>query len=138
MAMNSPKDFYNEYFTNGSIGKDPWPRAEEQFRQQFQLRVETSKRHFTHRSAPMNYYQWDKTRAIDYEIEREALLKVYISKDHYEQLVKREQQLDHTERDYRRLRDLEREICSEQLIRTANPAAQKAWDRYQLLLNTIR
>lgn len=134
MAINYPKDFYNQYFTKDYYQGEPWEVAEERFRKRFQLHVEKSKRHYRHRPVPISYRAWNQTLPIEHEYERESLLKVYISNEHYEQLVKSEQLAENLERENDRFRRMEKATLEEMTIRSRNPTVQKAYDKYKMLL----
>lgn len=139
MAINYPKDFYSQYLTKDYYQKEPWEVAEERFRKRFELHVEKSKRHYRHRPVPVSYRSWSEAN-IPYqqEIEKEPLLKVYISKEHYEQLIKSEQQAEDLERENFRFRRIERETLDEMVTRNKNPAVQKAYEKYRMLLELSR
>lgn len=138
MAINYPKDFYSQYLTKDYYQKEPWEHAEERFRKRFELHVEKSKRHYRHRAVPISYQAWNQTLPVNHEYEREPLLKIYISNEHYEQLVKGEQQLEELERELRTLRNKEQDRIDEMNVRTNNPALRKAWENYQMLLTLVR
>lgn len=141
MAINFPKDFYNQYYTKDYYQSEPWEVAEERFRKRFQLHVEKSKRHYRHRPVPISYRSWSEANIpipFEQEMQRESLLKVYISEEHYEYLVKREQQLEELERENHRFRKIERDTIDEMSVRTKNPAVQKAYEKYQMLLRLAR
>lgn len=137
MAINSPKDFY--YYSKDYHQSEPWEVAEERFRKRFQMHVEKSKRHYRHRSAPISYRSWSEAN-IPYhqEIEKEPLLKVYISEEHYEHLVKREQQMEELERENFRFKRIENQTFNEMETRNKNPAVQIAYEKYKMLLELVR
>lgn len=138
MAINFPKDFYNQYYTKDYYQSEPWEVAEDRFRKRFQLHVEKSKRHYRYKPVPISYTAWDQNIPINHDVERESLLKVYISEEHYEYLVKREQQLEELERENHRFRKIERDTLDEMSARASNPAVQKAYEKYQMLLRLAR
>ncbi len=137
MAINFPKDFY--YYSKDHNPLETWEVAEERFRKRFQMHVEKSKRHYRHRSAPISYRSWSEAN-IPYqqEIEKEPLLKVYVSEEHYERLVKREQEIEELERENFRFKKIENETFNEMGVRNKNPAVQKAYEKYKMLLELSR
>lgn len=138
MAINYSNDYCKDSFYNNYYQSEPWEHAEERFRKRFELHVEKSKRHYRHKPIPISYQAWNQTLPINHEYEREPLLKIYISNEHYEQLVKGEQQSEELERELRTLRNKERDRIDEMNVRTNNPALRKAWENYQMLLTLVR
>ena len=137
MSIGYPNDSYYQLFNNKFYEQEPWEVAEERFRKRFEMHVETSKRNYRYRPVPINYKMWDQNLPVKHDVEREALLKVYISKDNYERLVKGEQQIEQLERENYRFRRLEEKNFDEMAARNNNPALKKAWDNYQLLLKLV-
>lgn len=132
--------YNNRIYPNEYYRQEPHEYAEERFRKKYQLHVENSKRHYRHRSIPISYRDWLKDGAeipFHQEVEREPLLKVYMSKEHYEQLVAREQHLEELEHNAKRLSKMERSQLLEQSIRINNPSVQKAYEKYQMLLKLV-
>lgn len=139
MAINFPKDFYSQYLTKDYYQKEPWEVAEERFRKRFELHVEKSKRHYRHRPVPISYRSWSEANIpYQHEYEREPLLKVYISNEQYEQLVKSEQLAEDLERENYRLKRMEQATFDEMATRNKNPAVKKAYEKYKMLLELSR
>lgn len=139
--MNFPKEFYNQYLTKDYFQREPWEVAEERFRKRFELHVEKSKRHVRYKPVPISYRSWSEANMpvpFDQDFSKEPLLKVYISEDHYEQLIKREQQFEEIERENYRLTNMERNALEEKNIRAKNPAVDKAYEKYKMLLELSR
>ncbi len=141
MAINNYYHFEDRIYESKYYEAEPWQYAEERFRKKYTLHVEKSKRHYRQRPIPISYTAWLKQGAdipFHQDIEREPLLKVYISEEHYETLVKREQYLDNLERENKVLCKLQEAQIAEEHIRLKNPTVQKAWEKYKMLLELVK
>lgn len=131
----------HQYYKKEYYQQDPYEHAEERFRKRYELHIEPSKRHYRHRSVPISYQHWIKDGSINpfhQEVEREPLLKVYISKDRYEFLVKREHTVEELEQENYRLKRVEDSFYKEMAVRNSNDTVKKAWEKYQMLLELSR
>ena len=104
------------------------------------LNVEKSKRHYRTRSVPINYRDWQLGGGhipFHQEVEREPLLKIYISEDNYTRLIESERRVEELDYRSKELESLRHKLLVEAEIRRKNPALQKAWEKYQMVLGLV-
>ncbi len=137
MALTKPYFYNDRIYPDEYYRQEPREYAEERFRKKYTLRVETSKRYYRHRAVPVRYAEWLRDGGnipFHQEVERESLLKVYISKEDYDHLVEKEKYLEDLEQEVKDLDKLRRQVYEEASIRNKNSAVQKAYEKYQMLL----
>jgi hypothetical protein len=140
MAIINP--YYNSrIYPDKYYQQEPREYAEERFRKKYELHVEKSKRHYRHKSAPISYRDWYQNGGsipLNVEYEREPLLKVYVSQEHYDALVERERYLETVEQENRELSRVREDQFQEAMIRNRNPAVKQAYEKYKMLLELVR
>ncbi len=137
MALTKPYFYNDRIYPDSYYRQEPREYVEERFRKKYTLRVETSKRYYRQRAVPVRYTDWLQGGGpvpFHQEVEREPLLKVYISKEDYDNLVEKERYVEDLESEVKHLDKLRRELLEEASIRSKNSAVQKAYEKYQMLL----
>ncbi len=137
MAIENPYFYNDRVYPDEYYRREPRELIEERFRKKYTVHVEPSKRHYRHRSIPLSYNRWLEQGAgipFQQEVEREPLLKVYVSKDNYEKLIETDQLVEELKQQSRDLHQMKQERQKEAHIRSSNPAVQKAYEKYQMLL----
>ncbi len=92
--------------------------------------------HRRHRSVKFNYADIDQ--AFDslavLPFEEEPYVEILIPQDRFHHLVEMEEYSGRREHEYNWAQEEQKRQHRERWIRQKNPAVQKAWERYQLLL----
>lgn len=137
MAIINPYQYNDRIYPKEYYQQEPREYAEDRFKKKYQVHVEKSKKHYRHKSPPISYRDWYSSGGnipFNVEYEREPLLKVYISEEHYQALVAREQYLETVEDENKKLTRIREDQFQEAMIRNRNPAVKKAYEKYQMLL----
>ena len=137
MAIKNPYFYNDRLYPADYYQQEPREYAENRFKKKYQVHVEKSKKHYRHKSPPISYRDWHSSGGnipFNVEYEREPLLKVYISDEHYQALIAREQYLETIEQQNRDLTRIRDDQTQEAIIRNRNPTVQKAYEKYKMLL----
>lgn len=139
--MTKPYFYNDRIYPNEYYREEPREYVEERFRKKYTLRVETSKRYYRQRAVPVRYTDWLQDGGpvpFHQEVERESLLKIYISREDYDKLLEKERYMEDLESEVKDLDKLRRQVYEEASLRSKNPAVQKAYEKYQMLLELSR
>jgi hypothetical protein len=134
MAMNYPK-FYQDHF----LQRDIRDIQTEQFLKDYRAEIQTSTRRQYHRiEQPSYHYNYTATQAYHAEVRTEPGIELTMPEPQFRDLVETHSDFHRIRDDNRRLQSIEYRLHADAAVRQQHPAVQKAWERYQLLLNTVK
>jgi hypothetical protein len=131
MALNY-NDYQQQYYL-----KDE-PRGIEVFQQKFDCRIEDSREYSQYLRPAIQYRDFYDTRPYHVEIEKEPMKAIHLSTDNLNRLVAEQELMYGLKKDAeegKRLWIREREDWR---VRNENPAVEKAYRNYQMLLELCR
>lgn len=132
MAIN-----YNDYRQRPYTTKDDL-RSNEYFQSKFDCRIEDSKEYRQYVRQVPHYRDYYNTASYEVETQVVPMKAIHLSSESLEKLMAEQEQLQYLRKDAEEGKRLWREEIAERSIRAANPAVEKAWRNYQILLDLCR
>lgn len=110
----------------------------DEFFEKYEAQVSLSHKRYARRQ-PVKLSDWN-VHAIDYDchIQTEQYLEVTIPRHRLEELVERDRYYTELSRHHDYATQVVNQMVADELVRKQNPAVEKAWRNYQLLLEMAR
>jgi hypothetical protein len=113
------------------------PRDHKDFESKYEARIEDS-REYRQYSRRMPYYMWDGKLPPDADLQVVPMKAVHLTSENLERLIRDQdfmgRRLEEAEYD----RTVVRQLRADERVRDSNPAVQKAYRNYQMLLELAR
>lgn len=109
------------------------------FLEKYEAQVALSNKRYARRQ-PMRFSDWN-VHSVDYDyttIQTEQYLEVTIPKHRLQELVERDRYFGEMERRFDYASTVVNQMIADEVVRKNNPAVEKAWRKYQLLLEMAR
>jgi hypothetical protein len=113
------------------------PRNHKDFESKFEARIEDS-REYKQYVRQMPYYMWDGKAPYNIETEIVPMKAIHLSRDNLERLMREQDLMDRLMNDAEFGKKLWTKDCADRAVREANPAVDKAYRNYQMLLELAR
>ena len=113
------------------------PRDLKYFESKFEARIEDS-REYKQYSRRMPYYMWDGKVPLNTEVEVVPMKAIHLSSDNLERLIREQQHMDRLMDDVERGKRIWQQEIEDDKIRYHNPAVEKAYQKYVMLLELAR
>lgn len=107
------------------------------FQNKFEARIEPS-REYKQYVRQMPYYMWDGKQPMDVHTEVVPMQSIHLSSDNLNKLVAEQELIQHMMQDAEQGKQMWREMMQDRAVRESNPAVEKAWRNYQMLLELAR
>ena len=134
--MNYQK-FYQDKFLQQDI-RDIRDIQTEKFLKEYRAEVQFSSKRQYYRMEPPDFnYNYSATESYRADVRSEPQMELTMPEPHFRNLVETHSDSHRLRDENRRLQSLEYRLHAEAAQRRQYPAVQKAWERYQLLLNTV-
>jgi len=113
------------------------PRDHKDFESKFEARIEDS-REYKQYSRRMPYYMWDGKVPLNAEVEVVPMKAIHLSSDNLERLVREQDLMDKLMDDAEYGKKLWAKERTDRAVRESNPAVEKAYQKYTMLLELAR
>ena len=113
------------------------PRSNKDFESKFEARIEDS-REYKQYVRRMPYNMWDGKIPFDTEVEVVPMKAIHLTTDNLERLVREQERMEHLENDAEFGKKLWAQERRDMAVRESNPAVEKAYRNYQILLELAR
>jgi hypothetical protein len=113
------------------------PRDCKDFESKFEARI-TDSREYKQYVRRMPYNMWDGKVPFDTEVEVVPMKAIHLTTDNLERLVCEQERMEHLENDAKYGKELWRQEREDSRVRDQNPAVEKAYRNYQMLLELAR
>ena len=130
MAYNY-NDFQQQYYSKDDS------RDIEYFRNKFECCIEDSKEYKQY-VRQMPYYKWDGREPYHIDTEVVPMKAIHLSTDNLKRLVAEQEHMQNLKKDAEEGKRIWIRDCEERRVRNENPAVEKAYRNYQLLLELAR
>jgi hypothetical protein len=131
MAIN-----YKDYLQHPYFSKDE-SRDAEYFQSKFECRIEDS-REYNQYVRQMPYYKWDGRDPYNVETQVVPMKAIHLTSDNLKRLVAEQELMYSLKKDAEEGKRLWIRDCEDKRVRNENPAVQKAYRNYQMLLELAR
>lgn len=116
-------------------------RDTERFQQRFEAHITESKeyRRAAYTRPPMDYSYYQQGTAL-YELEHriEPLVAIHMPKEQFDRLMDEQTRMDMWRKEAEYAKKFLSDLRRDEQVRNRNPAVQKAYDKYQMLLELSR
>jgi hypothetical protein len=126
---------HNEYFKR-SYSNDH-TQGIGYFQNKFECRIEPS-REYKQYVRQIPYYTWDDKLPQDIQTEVVPMQSIHLSSDNLNKLVAEQELIQHMMNDAEQGKQMWRQMMQDRAVRESNPAVEKAWRNYQMLLELAR
>jgi len=130
MAYNY-NDFQQQYYSKDDS------RDIEYFQNKFECRIEDSKEYKQY-VRQMPYYKWDGREPYNIETQVVPMKAIHLTSDNLNRLVAEQEHMQNLKKDAEEGKRIWIRDCEERRVRNENPAVEKAYRNYQLLLELAR
>jgi hypothetical protein len=113
------------------------PRDLKYFESKFEARIEDS-REYKQYVRRMPYNMWDGRVPFDAETKVVPMKCIHLTTDNLERLIREQERMEHLESDAEYGKKLWRQDSADRAVREANPTVEKAYQKYQMLLELCR
>ena len=113
------------------------PRDHKDFESKYEARIEDS-REYRQYSRRMPYYMWDGKVPLNTEVEVVPMKAIHLSSDNLERLVREQDVMDKLMDDAEYGKKLWNKERTDRAVRESNPAVEKAYQKYTMLLELAR
>jgi hypothetical protein len=113
------------------------PRDQKDFESKFEARIEDS-REYKQYSRRMPYYMWDGKLPLNTEVEVVPMKAIHLSSDNLERLIRDQERLDQLLDQQLYDKQVLAKLRKDEQVRNSNPAVEKAYRNYQILLELAR
>lgn len=108
------------------------------FLEKYEAHVTLSDKRYARRQ-PIRYSDWNvHSVSHDYHIQTEQYLEVTIPRHRLEELAERDKFYSEVAKQHEYAVQVVNQMVQDELVRKQNPAVEKAWRNYQLLLEMAR
>ena len=130
---NYYKDFQQQYYLKDDLGH----RTIEDFQNKFECRIEDSKE-YRHYTRQMPYYKWDGREPYNIETQVVPMKAIHLTSDNLNRLVAEQEHMYNLKKDAEEGKRLWIRDCEDRRVRDQNPAVEKAYQKYLMLLELAR
>jgi len=116
-------------------------REVSQFLHVYEAQASLSRHKLYYKRRPLRYADWLADGGpvpFDQEVDREPMVEMYMPQDKFRRLVEREQEFRDLVNRNQDLFDKIQQLRSDEAVRNANPAVEKAYRNYKTLLELAR
>jgi hypothetical protein len=113
------------------------PRDHKDFESKYEARIEDS-REYRQYVRQMPYYMWDGKVPINTEVEVVPMKAIHLSRDNLAKLLAEQNLMDILMKDADEGKRIWRQEREDSRVRDQNPAVEKAYRNYQMLLELAR
>ena len=126
-------DFEKQHYLKDELGH----RTIEVFQQKFECRIEDS-REYNQYVRQMPHYKWDGRDPYNVETQVVPMKAIHLTSDNLNRLVAEQELMYSLKKDAEEGKRLWIRDCEDRRVRNENPAVQKAYRNYQMLLELAR
>ena len=126
-------DYLQQYYSKDDLGH----KTIEYFQSKFECRIEDS-REYNQYVRQMPYYKWDGREPYHIDTEVVPMKAIHLSTDNLNRLVAEQEHMQNLKKDAEEGKRIWIRDCEERRVRNENPAVEKAYRNYQLLLELAR
>ena len=130
MAINY-RNYQQQYDTRNQTSSIDY------FQSKFECRIEDSKEYRQH-VRQMPYYMWDGKLPMNIETQVVPMKAVHLSSENLEKLIAEQELIQHLKYDAEQGKRIWAEERKDAAVRTTNPAVEKAYQKYVMLLELAR
>jgi hypothetical protein len=127
---------YKDYLQHPYFLKDE-PNSEEYFQNKFECRIEDSKEYKQY-VRQMPYYKWDGREPYNIETQVVPMKSIHLTSDNLKRLIADQEHMRNLQHDAEHGKKLWNTLREDERVRSQNPAVEKAFRNYQLLLELAR
>jgi hypothetical protein len=125
------------YNKTASQWAEEQPRDLKYFESKFDARIEDSKEYKQY-VRRMHYADWDGKIPFNVEAQVVPMKCIHLTSENLERLVREQEFMEHLEKDAEYGKKLWRKELKDNAVREANPAVEKAYQKYLMLLELAR
>ena len=107
------------------------------FESKFEARIENS-REYKQYTRRMPYYMWDGKLPLDTDVEVVPMKAIHLSSDNLERLIRDQERLDQLLDQQLYDKQVIAKLHKDEQVRNNNPAVEKAYQKYVMLLELAR
>jgi hypothetical protein len=127
---------YKDYLQHPYFSKDE-SRDAEYFQNKFECRIEDSKEYKQY-VRRMPYADWDGRIPFNVEVQTAPMKAIHLTTDNLERLIREQELIHNLKKDAEEGKRVWRQEHEDSRIRNENPAVEKAYRNYQMLLELAR
>ena len=127
---------YKDYLQHPYFLKDE-PNSEEYFQNKFECRIEDSKEYKQY-VRQMPYYKWDGREPYNIETQVVPMKSIHLTIDNLKRLIAEQEHMKYLQKDAEEGKRVWQREREDSVVRNRNPAVEKAYRNYQLLLELAR
>lgn len=127
---------YKDYLQHPYFLKDE-PNSEEYFQNKFECHIEDSKE-YRHYVRQMPYYKWDGREPYNIETQVVPMKSIHLTIDNLKRLIAEQEHMKYLQKDAEEGKRVWQREREDSVVRNRNPAVEKAFRNYQLLLELAR
>ena len=113
------------------------PRDIKDFESKFEARIEDS-REYKQYVRRMPYHMWDGKIPFDTEVEVVPMKAIHLTRDNLERLIREQESMDRWMNEAEYAKKVLTSLRQDERVRDDNPAVQKAYKNYLMLLELAR
>jgi hypothetical protein len=133
MAYNY-NDFQQQYYSKDDLGH----RTIEYFQSKFECRIEDSREYNQYVRPVPQYRDFHDLSSYNIETKVTPMKAIHLTTDNLNRLVAEQEHMQNLKRDAEEGKRLWRQDCEDRRVREKNLVVQKAWEKYQMLLELAR
>ena len=126
-------DYLQQYYSKDDLGH----KTIEYFQSKFECRIEDS-REYNQYVRQMPYYKWDGRDPYNVETQVVPMKAIHLTSDNLNRLVAEQELMYSLKMDAEEGKRIWFRECEDRRVRNENPAVQKAYRNYQMLLELAR
>jgi hypothetical protein len=127
---------YKDYLQHPYFLKDE-PNSEEYFQNKFECRIEDSKEYKQY-VRQMPYYKWDGREPYNIETQVVPMKSIHLTIDNLKRLIAEQEHMKYLQKDAEEGKRVWQREREDSVVRNRNPAVEKAYRNYQMLLELAR
>ena len=127
---------YKDYLQHPYFLKDE-PNSEEYFQNKFECRIEDSKEYKQY-SRQVPYYKWDDRDPYNIETQVVPMKSIHLTSDNLKRLIAEQEHMKYLQKDAEEGKRVWQREREDSVVRSRNPAVEKAYRNYQMLLELAR
>lgn len=126
---------YNDYLQQSYSTREP--KDIEYFQSKFECRIEDS-REYKEYVRQMPYFKWDGKEPYNIDTQVVPMKAIHLSTENLKRLIAEQEHMQNLKRDAEEGKRLWVRDCEDRRVRDQNPAVEKAYRNYQILLEMVR
>jgi hypothetical protein len=127
---------YKDYLQHPYFLKDEH-NSEEYFQNKFECRIEDSKEYKQY-VRQMPYYKWDGREPYNIETQVVPMKSIHLTIDNLKRLIAEQEHMKYLQKDAEEGKRVWQREREDSVVRNRNPAVEKAYRNYQMLLELAR